>query len=239
MKDLVQKVASFVTFDFPLDREYISTKFADTHHYHQENISGWSTNATRQKVIANYWFTNVLAHFAFLLVVPSLCMFLFFPGTELSYLFVVSFAGLVCFPVLMIFHYWPLFYNYFLPQLETIKETYERKQVEQLEKCRQAQLSNFSLALFFYSISKTNHLDPLQCNDHFANLMMKLYGVDAGSLKKNLELILVSARRKNMTERKVTELRNRFSETFSFMEELQFTEGIKKLKELEVHFFNR
>ena len=68
---------------------------------------------------------------------------------------------------------------------------------------------------------------------------MKLYGVDSGSLKKNLELILIPVKRKNLTERRITELRNRFEETFKFMEELQFAAGIEELKKLEQRFFNK
>lgn len=46
-------------------------------------------------------------------------------------------------------------------------------------------------------------------------------------------------KRKNLTERKITEMRNRFNETFAFMEDLKFAVGIKELKELEVQFFKR
>jgi len=63
--------------------------------------------------------------------------------------------------------------------------------------------------------------------------------VDSGSLKKSLELILIPMKRKNLTERKITELRNRFEETFRFMEELQFAAGIEELKKLEQQFFSR
>lgn len=124
-----------------------------------------------------------------------------------------------------------------MPRLETVKEAYEHKQTEQLEKCRQAQLSNFSLALFFYVLADINGLNPLACDDHSANLLMKLYGVDPGSMKKNLELILGTGKRNNMTDRKMTEIQNRFNETYDFMEALQFSVGIKKLKELEANFF--
>ncbi len=54
MKDLMKKVGSFITFDFPLNRNYIIEQFAATHVLHLKKISQWSTNATRHKVIANY-----------------------------------------------------------------------------------------------------------------------------------------------------------------------------------------
>lgn len=66
---------------------------------------------------------------------------------------------------------------------------------------------------------------------------MKLYGVDPGSMKKNLELVLGTGKRKNMTDRKITEIRNRLNETYDFLEALQFSAGIEKLKELETKFF--
>ena len=124
-----------------------------------------------------------------------------------------------------------------MPRLETVKEAYERKQNEEFEKCRQAQLSNFSLALFFFVLTKTNSLKPLSCDEHSANLLIKIYGVDPGSMKKNLELILGTDKRKNMSDRKITELRNRFAETYDYLEALEFSAAIERLKELEAKFF--
>jgi hypothetical protein len=118
-----------------------------------------------------------------------------------------------------------------LPRLETVKEAYERKQIEHLEKCRQAQLSNFALALVFYVFDKTCGINTLQCNDQSARLLMKLYGVDAGSLKKNLELII--GKRKKLSGRKITEVQNRFNEAYKFFEKLKFVDGVRLLEELE------
>jgi len=68
--------------------------------------------------------------------------------------------------------------------------------------------------------------------------LMKLYGIDAGSIKKSLELLVISNKRKNLTERKKTELKNRFNEAYLFLEELGFMQGLMKLKELELNFFS-
>ncbi|MEJ0105480.1 MAG: hypothetical protein WDO19_24260 [Bacteroidota bacterium] len=47
---------------------------------------------------------------------------------------------------------------------------------------------------------------------------MKLYGVDRGSVKANLEMIMGNpARRKNLTDRRRTEIRNRFAEATNFL----------------------
>jgi len=59
-----------------------------------------------------------------------------------------------------------------------------------------------------------------------------------GSIKKNLELLVISNKRKNLTERKRTELKNRFNEAYLFLEELGFKQGLLKLKELEMNFFD-
>jgi hypothetical protein len=137
----------------------------------------------------------------------------------------VLFAGVLSYSVLYLFHYRPYFSSIFLPRLQTAKEIYEGKQREQLEKCRQAQLSNFALALVFYVFDKTTGMNRLQCNDQSAELMMKLYGIDKGSIKKSLELII--GKRKNLPTRKMTEIQNRFTEAYQFFEELQFRKGIR------------
>lgn len=239
MKDLVKRTKSFMTFDYPLQTAFISARFANTHKKLQTEIPGWSTTATRQKMISDYWFNYVAGHFAIMVGLPATVVVLFHATFEHSDFFLlgVLVAGLLSYLVLYLFHYRPWFSSIFLPRLETVKETYERGHIERLGKCRQSQLSNFSLTLFFYVFSSTNNIHSLKCDDESAILLMKLYGVDPGSMKKNLELILASGKRKNLTERKITEIRNRFTETYTFLEELKFTKGIEKLKDLEARFF--
>lgn len=175
MKDLMRKVKSFITFDFPTDNNYLSTHFASTHHHHQKDIPAWSTNATRQKIIAVYWFTHVLQHFVFVIGSASLLIMLISHNFEFSFIGVVIIVGLIIFPIFLLFHYWPTFSYTFLPQLETVKEFYERKQSEQLEKCRQGQLSNPALVLIYYVFDKTSGLNSLDNSNQIASLLMKLY----------------------------------------------------------------
>ncbi|HMC84481.1 MAG TPA: hypothetical protein VKI61_03110, partial [Chitinophagaceae bacterium] len=92
---------------------------------------------------------------------------------------------------------------------------------EQVGKCRQAQTSNFALSLIFYVFDKTSGMNTLQCNDRWSESLMKLYGVDKGSLKKSLELIL--GKKRILSPRKYTEILNRFGKAYSFLEELNFT----------------
>ncbi len=235
MKDLVKKVKSFVTFDLPLKTAYISTQFANTHKKLQTEIPGWSTTATRQKLISNYWFTYVAGHFALMFGLPVLVVLLWHGfGQPNFHMLSVLIAGLLSYPILYLFHYRPYFSSIFLPRLETIKEAYERKQIEQLGKCRQAQLSNFALTLVYYVFDKTTGVNTLRCNDQSAELLMKLFGVDSGSIKKNLAIIY--GKKDKLSGRRITEIKNRFDEAFTFLEEIHFVEGINLLKELEQKF---
>lgn len=236
MKERMQQVKSFILFDFPLDKNYLGTQFATTQAFYQKEIPEWSTIATRQKLIAHYWFTYVPLHFTGLFVTSILLTSLLHSGFVHDYLMISLPVGLISFFILYVFQYHPIFSLYFLPVLETVKATYDQTQIEQLEKCRQTQLSNFSLT---YVLTTTNNMNPVACDDRSAALLTRLYGVDSGSLKKNLELILCTSKRKNMTDRKLTELRNRFNETYTFLEELNFSDGIPKLQALETKFFTR
>ncbi|MCW3107420.1 MAG: hypothetical protein JWQ09_1926 [Segetibacter sp.] len=185
-------------------------------------------------MIARYWFELVLSHFCFLFGFPALLFFVSTNRLTGSYLPIIFVTGLITFITLLLFNYWPNFYNNFLPQLETIKEIHERKQVEQLEKCKRAQVSNPALVLIYYVFDKVSGINALQCNDRYAELLMKLYGVDQGSLKKNLELIL--GKKKSLSVRKYTEITNRFAEARSFFEDIQLKEGQRILDELEQKF---
>lgn len=235
MKDLVKRAKSFITFDFPLQAAYISTQFTNTHKKLQTQIPGWSTTATRQKLISHYWFTYVTGHFAVMFGLPVLVVFLWHGfGQPNFYMVSVLIAGLLSYPILYLFHYQPYFSSIFLPRLETVKETYERKQTEQLEKCRRAQLSNFALTLVFYVFDKTAGMNSIQCNDQSAELLMKLLGVDPGSIKKNLAIIY--SKKNKLSDRKLTEIQNRFTEAYQFFEELKFPKGIHILKDLEMKF---
>lgn len=109
------------------------------------------------------------------------------------------------------------------------------QQCQELKKCRQAQLSNFALTLIYYVLSKTSGMPDLKSYDQTPHLLMQLYGVDPGSIRSNLELITGSGgKHKNLSDRKRTELVNRFAEAYRFFEEQEFTAGGQLLKELEI-----
>lgn len=239
MKDFVKRVKSFLFFDFPLQQASISANFNEIHEKLLAEHSEWSTSGTKQKLIYQYWSVYVIRHFFVLYGVPALLFILSqLKGSNLSYLLIIiTIVGTICYFIMYLFHYRPEYCTTYLPILETVKESYDRKQFKQIEKCRQAQLSNLSLTLFFYIVSEVNGLTSLRCDDRSANLLMRLYGVDQGSMKKNLEMILGRSNKNTLTERKITEIKNRFTETYDFMESFQFAAGIRKLNEIETRLF--
>jgi len=108
-------------------------------------------------------------------------------------------------------------------------------QHEVIKKCRQAQLSNFALTLVYYALSKAAGNNTVESTDHTANLLLKLYGVDRGSLRTNLDLITgTGSKRKNLGERKCTEIRNRFDEARDFLIEMGVPTGESLLSDLEL-----
>ena len=68
-------------------------------------------------------------------------------------------------------------------------------------------------------------------------MLTELYGVDTGSMKKNLQVLLIKNKRKHLTERKKTEYKNRFNEAYDYFEKRGFFKGVQILKELETSFF--
>jgi hypothetical protein len=80
-------------------------------------------------------------------------------------------------------------------------------------------------------------MKSLQATDPFSTSLTTLFGVDNGSLKKNLALILgAPATTRKLTPRRKTEIRNAFSEAYQFLEAVHFNKGIVILKELECKF---
>ena len=146
MKDFMRRAIAFLTFDTHLKAQQISLQFSETHHKRQTEINEWSTIATRQQLVSSYWSSHVIGHFAVLFGVPAGILFLITGGFYQPGLYLVN-VFIVCpivYLTLYLFQYRPKFNSTYLPRLETVKEAYEKKQTEQLEKCRQAQLSNLN-----------------------------------------------------------------------------------------------
>jgi len=213
MKEMMQRIMKFITFDSPLQADFISLKFASIYASQQSKLPLWNANSTRHKMISDYWFSSVIKHFLLLFTIAILITFI---QTHKLEMFPVLFAGFISFVIIYFFHYKLFYTSIFLPNLEMIIEEYEQKLKDELRKCKQVQLSNFALVLIFYVFNQTNKMNSLSCDEKLASLLMKLYGIDAGSIKKNLELLVIRNKRKTLTERKKTELKNRFTEAYLF-----------------------
>ncbi len=121
MKDLMRKINSFITFDLPVNRNYLAERFATTHLLNQKDIPQWSTNATRQKIIASYWFGHVVSHFTFLFGFPALLFAIAswdFAPLKLPAIFI---AGLITFTVMSRSYTGQSFIVVFFPSLKQLK----------------------------------------------------------------------------------------------------------------------
>jgi hypothetical protein len=239
MKELMQRFNSFISFSSPVDADYISTKFDSIHRQNQIEAPHWSTKATRQQLIATYWFGNVLGHFVLILSLSILMTDLI----QRNFVFVkpgvILLVGMLTFPILLISHYWPNYHYTFLPRLETAIESYEYGWQKHMDDCKKAQWQNLTLILIAYALAGTSGINSLQPTDRYAGLLAKLFGVDPGSLKNHLELLMgPSSARKDLIKRKRTEVSNRFSEAYQFLEDLQLPAGIQVLKDLEGKVFS-
>lgn len=232
MKEMILKVVSFMTFEPQMQIAQINAEFTETLQRLQSESQHTSTTATRQRLIAKYWYNHVSRHYAYLLLLPLVCtaVISFQINQPAKYFLVgVFIAGLLSYLHMHFFLYRPQYLSTYLPRLETVKESYEQKQLEQVEKCRQAQLSNLALTFVIYAFDKTSGMNSLQCNDQTAALLTNLFGVDQGSLKKNLELIY--GRKKDLPPRKLTEITNRLEEAISFFESINFSKGTATLQD--------
>ena len=54
MKKIMCRVKSFITFDFPLQADFIKAEFDAVHSKNLVEVPDWNTTATRQKLISNY-----------------------------------------------------------------------------------------------------------------------------------------------------------------------------------------
>lgn len=236
MKSIITGLNFLIAFDSAVQYAKLSRNFSRRHRENQVVIPGWSTKATRQQLVSDYWFVYVAVDFALIYGISTLITLLLQVCFGHSHFYLLSFliAGAISFPVLYFFKYRPYFTAIFLPRLETVKETYDRKVSEQLEKCRKAQLPNPTLILIHYTMDKASGMNAIETNEKFAAQLVKLYGVDQRSLKNNMELLLGSStKRKGLSQRALTEISNRFAEAYQFFEALKFNKGEKILKELE------
>jgi hypothetical protein len=234
IKNIWKRLNAFLKFDLPVNYDSIRELFLKIHTSYRVDYPEWSTRATRRKAISVYWYKYVLRHFLTLLLLGLIIYFAInsFHIPHAGELVAVGIMAIIAFGILLFAQYAPYFSTEFLPKLETVVDEYEGRQFEDLEKCRQAQYSNLALILIFYVWNKVGNVNALNSSDQLSRLLMKVYGVDNGSLKKNLELII--SRPKDLSTRKLKEIQKGFEEAFSYFETLQFEKGVSALRELEI-----
>jgi hypothetical protein len=187
MKDLVNRAKSFLIFDAPLRNRRICELFSRIHYRYQEQFPFWSLAATRKKVIADFWFRQVLFHFGVILSVTMLVSMVFYRNWHLP-LISVFVAGFVSLLAITVFNYWPTYYSDFLPKLDTIIAEQEKNIIAagEIKKCKRSQFSIPALTIIFYVFSKAGKIPLPACNDRSAELLNHLYGSDKDKLKQNL-----------------------------------------------------
>ena len=200
-------------------------------------LSGHSPN--KWNTIGAYWFRLIPLHLTVILSAGLLLYFI--SGSSLSPFFPPAFLTVSIFTAIVLFFslYLPNFFFRFLPSLPVpVLERTTAVPPESVflpkEKCRQSQLSNPALCLVFHVLQKSSGMESLSADDASAATLNQLFGVDPGSLKKNLRFFFGPASGRNhLSERKQTEIRNRFQEARDFFEALSFPKGIQMLQELE------
>lgn len=64
---MIKRISTLITFDLPLQRDYITERFKTLHDFQQIEVPLWSTVATRHKMISEYWFDFVVKHFSMII----------------------------------------------------------------------------------------------------------------------------------------------------------------------------
>jgi hypothetical protein len=142
MKMKLTQLTPFLTLDLPLDTRHISTTFTTTHQQLTAMYPGWTLKASRQKLVARYWFWYVLIHFATLYSLAIAVTLPFNINLNQYYLAAIVTVGVVSFTILSITQYVPMFFSDFRPKLETITANFETRQNELLKGQQQEGLKN-------------------------------------------------------------------------------------------------
>jgi hypothetical protein len=232
MKEILSRVKSFIIFDFPLRNDYIRELFTNTHARYQKDFSHWSLNATRKKVIAEFWYRQVLIHYSVVIAIGVLTAIPFF-GNWHSLLLSLFLSGGIIFITLMAFNYWPMYYADFLPKLVTIIAEEEKliEAEDEIKKCKRTQFSAPSLAIIFYVFCKTSKIPLLASNDHSAQILNNLYGTDKDKLKQNLSRLYKLS---NLSPKERAEIQKGIDTARSFFEAFDFSEAQQVLDHLQL-----
>lgn len=236
MKDLLKRLKSFFTLDLLVDYDDLILRFRQTHQQRRGYISNWPTEATYWYLISDYW-ENVLKHYLAMLAVSIILINLFSFSREqftIINLFILVLTGfMIYFPVYFMI-YRPTFNREFVPRLTAVMAEFEGKERLNLEKCKQAQMSNTALSIVFYVLARTSGIQLKKIDTQFGGLLMNLFGSSPDSLQKALKLI--SCKVTSLTPHKQTELEKSLEEARTFFTELEFPQGLEIIGHLERKF---
>ena len=232
MKKILKQVKSFITFDFPVQTDYISAQFNSIHSHYQQQFPYWCYSATRKKLIADFWFRRVLFHFTVLIIFAVLASLEYSGTRQLSSLsmFIAANVSLI---TLILFNYWPAYYTNFLPKLDTIIAEKEKlnSAVDEIKKCKRTQFSIPALTIIFYTFCKIGNIPVLPSNDHSAGLLNNLYGADKDKLKQNLSRLYKLS---NLSPKERAEIQKGIDSSKIFFELLDCSHAMEILDQLEV-----
>jgi len=233
-RSLLQLI-SFFTFDFPVSYNYIYSCFRRTHERQSTIHASWPAEATRYKLIHEYW-NNAIKHYLLLLIMAHFSVMSY--NNQLNSLsMVVSVTlGIAAYLPLYFLLYRPIFTGDYLPKLETAIAEYEGRKRTWMEKCKQDQLSNRALVFLFYAIDKASKANYLTPSDKCADLLHKIFGSSPDGIKKALDLVFKKDKRAKLEHRHLVEVGKSFEEAYAILEAMQFEEGIQRLKQLELQF---
>jgi hypothetical protein len=232
MRKVLKKFELFITFDSPLDNRYISHFFIITHKRYKIVDAHWCLSGTRRKVIASYWFRDVLIHFSAIVGIAALYGLLV-NCPNFMFLMAVFSTGLFAFAVLFTLHYWPSFYSDFLPKLDSIVARHEQETMSEkkLEKCRRTQFSIPTLTIILYVFSKNCGFPFPACTDRSAELLNNLYGSDKDKIKENLRRLYKLS---TLSVRERAEVQKGINQARAFFEALEHRPANDILDELEL-----
>ncbi|ASZ13706.1 hypothetical protein CK934_23485 [Chitinophaga sp. MD30] len=231
----MKQLKSFFTFDLPVEYSYIYSRFRKTHEGQRDIYASWPAEATRRHMINEYW-SNALWHYSLLVVVAAVAVWFYNGQLNGMFMLVGVTLGIAAYLPLYFILYRPIFTGEFLPKLETVIAAYEGRERAWLEKCKQDQLTNRALVLFFYAFDKASKANFLTPSDKCADLLHKIFGSSPDGIKKALDLIFKKDKRAKLEHRHLVEVSKSFEEAYAILEAMQFEEGIQRLKHLEQQF---
>lgn len=192
MKKNLQRLASFATFDLPLNVGYNQLLLRTIHKEQLTTAPRWSIEGTRRKLIAIYWYRHVLYHFLSLCGIALLIISPFSPYFNLLYLSALCMTGVMSFGVVYLLIYLPFFSSVSLPQVESLIANHKKPEFEIPQtKSAKTQSKIPALTITLYVLFKTAGVERIASDALSAQMLNRLTGVDTDSIKENLRRIIV------------------------------------------------